>query len=183
MIENARDIAKIAHDGQMRRWGKEPYFCHVQRVALKAALLPGMGDIDIAAAYLHDVIEDHAVRQGLVKEYSRLIIRECGDEVLQLVLELTNPSESLEFDNKSREEKRAADWEHIRHVSNRAKRLKLIDRWDNVRSLVDAPSRYVQKYIPESRVLLELLKNADLSMAEELRAEIEKIEAGAPERS
>lgn len=56
-IENARQFGANAHGNQMRRCGSEPYFNHSQRVA-KAVEELYLSDEAVAAALLHDVVED-----------------------------------------------------------------------------------------------------------------------------
>jgi len=56
--ERAYSYAVEAHTGIMRRGGEEPYHNHVRRVGDAVAKVVGISDDAIAAAYLHDVIED-----------------------------------------------------------------------------------------------------------------------------
>jgi len=182
IVEKADEIAEKAHRSinQRRKWGQEnqPYIVHPRRVAAKVRSLAGMTEVDEAAALLHDVIEDVAIKEGLVEKYETEIRDECGEEVLALVWELTSPSENLGWESKSRAEKRAADWEHLSHVSDRAKRLKMIDRWDNLSDYKKAPRKYMtQKYLPESRHLLSLCRHVDEAMGRELECLIEEAEA------
>ena len=55
LIEMAKNFAQMAHLGQFRRDHKTPYFHHVDGVA---RLVKPQKPEYIAAAYLHDVIED-----------------------------------------------------------------------------------------------------------------------------
>lgn len=55
LIKLAKDIATMAHAGQVRRDGVTPYIAHPARVAMR---LRYHGDSVIAAAWLHDVLED-----------------------------------------------------------------------------------------------------------------------------
>lgn len=55
-IELARIIAHAAHDGQWYGEG-DPYVNHAQRVAERVTAAGG-SDVQIAAAWLHDVLED-----------------------------------------------------------------------------------------------------------------------------
>ena len=58
LLTKARAFATIAHSGQMRKDGKSPYIVHPERV-VKALQEAGVTDQEIlAAAYLHDVLED-----------------------------------------------------------------------------------------------------------------------------
>jgi (p)ppGpp synthase/HD superfamily hydrolase len=77
LVESARDFGAIAHSGQMRRCGSEPYFNHSQRVA-KAVEELCLSDEAVAAALLHDVVEDTAVTLSE-------ILLQFGDRVAELV--------------------------------------------------------------------------------------------------
>lgn len=65
-VKAARIIAKLAHADQVRRFCEEPYWKHPERVAeaVKAELFithdyaPPTYDEIVAAAWLHDVVED-----------------------------------------------------------------------------------------------------------------------------
>src|SRR6478735_2474784 len=72
MIEHAYDIARDAHREQVRRSG-EPYITHPVGVALVLADL-GLDDVTIAAALLHDAVEDTTVTKEDIE-------RELGADV------------------------------------------------------------------------------------------------------
>ena len=55
VINNAFNLAKIAHHGQFRRDGVTPYFNHPKDVARRVTKY---GYKYIVVAYLHDVLED-----------------------------------------------------------------------------------------------------------------------------
>ncbi|PZE77277.1 bifunctional (p)ppGpp synthetase/guanosine-3',5'-bis(diphosphate) 3'-pyrophosphohydrolase [Curtobacterium sp. MCBD17_019] len=76
LIERAYSVAERAHDGQRRKSG-EPYITHPVAVAQILADL-GIGSITIAAALLHDTVED--------TEYTLDELRDdFGDEIAMLV--------------------------------------------------------------------------------------------------
>ncbi len=76
IIESAYTVAAAAHDGQTRKSG-EPYITHPVAVSQILAEL-GLGPRTIAAALLHDTVED--------TDYSLEDLRaEFGDEVTMLV--------------------------------------------------------------------------------------------------
>lgn len=86
-IDRAAEFAKNAHADQTRRGG-EPYFNHVYRVALIVSEYTADEDI-IAAAYLHDTMEDCGV--------SAAELAACfGERVAAMVQELTNDEARLE---------------------------------------------------------------------------------------
>lgn len=126
LCEKAYDYAKKAHINQKRASGEE-YFTHPCSVA--AILLDlGLDAATIAAAFLHDVIEDTPVSEGD-------IMQEFGPEVLQLVQGVTK-LEKIEFTSK--EEEQAENFRKIFVAMAKDIRviiIKLADRLHNMRSL------------------------------------------------
>ncbi len=126
LIEKAYEYAKKAHDGQKRASGEE-YFIHPCAVA-EILMNLGLDAATIAAAFLHDVIEDTSVSEGDVK-------KEFGGEVLQLVQGVTK-LEHIEF--HSQEEEQAENFRKIFVAMAKDIRviiIKLADRLHNMRSL------------------------------------------------
>lgn len=60
LSQKAKNLAILAHGHQMRRGGQEPYVNHPIRVA-EALQKLDVPDHVVAAAYLHDIIEDTQV--------------------------------------------------------------------------------------------------------------------------
>ena len=126
LIEKAFDYSRAAHRGQKRASGEE-YFTHPCAVA-KILMDLGLDAATIAAAFLHDVIEDTYVSEGDVK-------KEFGDEVLLLVKGVTK-LEKIEFHSK--EEEQAENFRKIFVAMAKDIRviiIKLADRLHNMRSL------------------------------------------------
>jgi hypothetical protein len=89
---------------------------------------------------------------------------------------LTNPTHTPEWDHRPRAEKRAADWAHIRNISDRGKRLKLIDRIDNMNGYRAMPINMLRKYIPESKVLIDICGYTNTDLMYDLTKIIAKAE-------
>lgn len=125
-LKRAFDYARKAHQNQKRASGEE-YFTHPCAVA-KILVDLGMDSSAVAAAFLHDVIEDTPVSEGDIQ-------KEFGAEVLELVVGVTK-LEKIEF--KSFEEEQAENFKKI-FVSMakdiRVIIIKLADRLHNMRSL------------------------------------------------
>ena len=126
LVLRAHDFAKKAHTNQKRASG-EDYFTHPCAVAEILVNL-GLDAATVAAAFLHDVIEDTPVSEGDIK-------KEFGDEVLELVLGVTK-LERIEF--VSHEEEQAENFRKIFVAMAKDIRviiIKLADRLHNMRSL------------------------------------------------
>lgn len=126
MVLKAYEYAKQAHANQKRASG-EPYFIHPCAVA-DILMELGLDAATIAAALLHDVIED-------TDSTAEDIRREFGDEVLDLVSGVTK-LEKIEF--KSQEDAEAENFRKIFVAMAKDVRviiIKLADRLHNMRSL------------------------------------------------
>ena len=126
MLVKAYAYAEKAHENQKRASG-EPYFIHPCAVA-NILMELGLDSAVIAAALLHDVIEDTEATEEDIK-------REFGDEVLQLVSGVTK-LEKIVY--KSKEDAEAENFRKIFVAMAKDVRviiIKLADRLHNMRSL------------------------------------------------
>jgi GTP pyrophosphokinase len=130
LIEHAYHFADWAHSGQTRLSG-EPYITHPWNVALIVADM-GLDDPSIAAALLHDVVEDTEVEMATITQ-------EFGKEVAQLVEGVTK-LRRLQFHTLRQEQV-----ENLRKVlvamaqDVRVILIKLADRLHNLRTLDPLP--------------------------------------------
>jgi len=122
----AYHYAQEAHDGQKRASG-EPYFIHPCAVA-QILMDLGLDAATIAAAFLHDVLEDTSATEDDIR-------REFGDEVLRLVAGVTK-LDKIVF--KAQEDAEAENFRKIFVAMAKDIRviiIKLADRLHNMRSL------------------------------------------------
>jgi len=56
--------------------------------------------------------------------------------------------------------------------------IKLLDRIDNLQEMAGAPGSFMRKYCEESRLLVEVIGDADPELKAELLDCIERLEAG-----
>ncbi len=126
LLIRAYHFAELAHTGQKRASG-EAYFIHPCAVA-EILIELGLDSATVAAAFLHDVIEDTPVTEGDIS-------REFGEEILRLVSGVTK-LDKIVF--KSREEEEAENFRKIFVAMAKDIRviiIKLADRLHNMRSL------------------------------------------------
>ncbi len=126
LLKRAYEFAREAHVNQKRASG-EQYFIHPCTVAGILVDL-GLDAATVAAAFLHDVIEDTPVSENDIRD-------EFGEEVLELVLGVTK-LEKIEFTSK--EEEQAENFRKIFVAMAKDIRviiIKLADRLHNMRSL------------------------------------------------
>lgn len=120
MIRKAAEFAAKAHEGTFRKGTKIPYIVHPMEVAQIVAMMTEKPEL-IAAAYLHDVLEDTSVTAGEIE-------REFGRQVLFFVQQETE-DKSLSW-----KERKAATIHHLAHASREVKLLTLADKLSNMRA-------------------------------------------------
>ena len=131
------DLAKLLHEGQLRKSG-EPYLIHPVAVAVILAQL-GMDDETLVGGLLHDVVEDTS--------YTReMLVEDFGEEVALLVDGVTKLG-TLKFDSKE-----VAQAETLRKMflamskDIRVLIIKLADRLHNMRTLgYMRPEKIIEK--------------------------------------
>jgi (p)ppGpp synthase/HD superfamily hydrolase len=125
LLKRALDLAAVWHTGQLRKYpGVEvPYLSHPAGVAIILAR-HGFSDTVLAAAALHDVVEDTAATLAEIE-------RELGPEVAALVRDVTEEDKS-----RSWEERKARYLERFVHKSWEAQAISLADKIDNFRSIL-----------------------------------------------
>ena len=124
-IRAAMDLAIAAHDGQLRQSGEE-YVCHPLHVACILVEI-GMDSDAVAAALLHDVVEDTDI------ELSEIASR-FGQEVAELVDGVTKITK---MDFSTREEQQAENVRKMLLAMSKDVRvmiIKLADRLHNMRT-------------------------------------------------
>lgn len=165
IIIKAAKFATFCHEGQKRKYTGKSYITHPTRVAYRTMLLDNVTDDMVAAAFLHDTVEDCNVSL-------KTLYAEFGIGVEQLVWELTNPSKEK---NLPRDEKKEWDRKHLRLVSKEAKQIKLIDRIDNLLEADEAPEGWLTMYLKESKLLLDAIGDGDANLSKELYGTINTI--------
>ncbi len=141
MINRAYETAKQAHRHQQRSSG-ESYINHPLAVAQIVADL-GLDEISLAAALLHDAVEDTEITLADVE-------KGFGAEVAQIVDGVTK-LERLQFDSK--EAQQAATMRKMLVAMARDLRvliIKLADRLHNMRTIAAMPSEKQQRIAHET---------------------------------
>ncbi len=131
LIARAHAVACAQHDGQVRRSG-EPYIVHPVAVATILAEL-GLDDVTLAAALLHDAVEDTGATVESVSA-------DFGPEVAAIVDGVTK-LDRMSFD--SREAQQAATMRKMlvaMAADIRVLLIKLADRLHNMRTIAVMPA-------------------------------------------
>jgi guanosine-3',5'-bis(diphosphate) 3'-pyrophosphohydrolase len=154
LIEKARVFATAAHwaVGQVRKYTGEAYMVHPAEVANLVLAVDGTVEM-VAAAYLHDVVEDTEIPLSLIS-------RMFGVEVASLVDAMT---EDFVGNRASRKAQSCAKWAT---ASNEAKTIKLADLYSNLHDITVNDKNFYVLFRRECQELLPHLQGGDRSLYE-----------------
>ena len=161
IIKKAAEYARVAHESidQRRKYNNEPYIVHPQAVAATVAAVTD-DPSTIAAAWLHDVVEDTPITLDQISE-------EFGAEIASLVDDLTNPSKREDGNRKRR---KAIDRKHTAEADPRAKTVKLADLIDNLSDIVKSDPSFARVYLQEKELQLQVLSEGDSQLYKRAKA-------------
>ena len=147
--ELAGVYAQAAHAamGQKRKYTGECYFTHPKAVASIVSQVSD-NDLMVAAAYLHDVVEDTNITINHIHTT-------FGISVAEMVSGLTDVSK---LENGTRAIRKALDRDHTASQTPDTKTIKLADLIHNSYSIERYDPKFAKIYMDETRQLLEVLK-------------------------
>ncbi len=152
LVNRASRFATEAHQriDHRRKYSKQPYAVHLDQVAKIVASVTDDEEM-IAAAWLHDVVEDTPATLDEIE-------REFSFPVAQLVRELTDVSKPGDGNRAAR---KTIDRQHLARASARGQTIKLADLIDNCRDITRNDKRFARVYLNEMEPLLAALTKAD----------------------
>jgi len=155
MVERARVFATAAHAavGQVRKYTFEPYIVHPAEVASIVRSVPHTDEM-VAAAWLHDTVEDTGVTIEVIRA-------EFGTGVAELVGWLTDVSRP---EHGNRAHRKALDRAHSAMAPAEAQTVKLADLIANTRSIMAHDEAFAKTYLEEKRLLLEVMTKGDATL-------------------
>jgi GTP diphosphokinase / guanosine-3',5'-bis(diphosphate) 3'-diphosphatase len=165
----AAAFAADKHKGQLRKNAEAtPYINHPLAVANLLARAGLEDEAVLAAAILHDTVEDTDTTPEELEQA-------FGAEIAGIVAEVTDDKSLAKADRKR------LQIEHAPHLSQKAKLVKLADKICNVRDVADDPPqgwelRRRQEYFDWAKAVVDGLRGAH----PELEAEFDELYARRP---
>jgi (p)ppGpp synthase/HD superfamily hydrolase len=163
IIKQAEFLATIAHAAinQKRKYTGEDYIVHPWEVVNILRNHADPDDNQIAAAWMHDVVEDTHITLSMILVF-------FSEDVASLVEQVTDVSKP---EDGNRAERKRIDREHIAKCSARAADIKLADLISNTKSIIERDPEFAKVYMVEKRELLKVLQHGNkklLSIATEI---------------
>jgi (p)ppGpp synthase/HD superfamily hydrolase len=166
IVERARVFATAAHAAvaQLRKYTFEPYIVHPAEVVRIVSTVEHTDEM-LAAAWLHDVVEDTGVTIETIRS-------EFGEGVAELVGWLTDVSRPEQGNRATR---KAIDRAHSAAAPAAAQTVKLADLISNTKSIVDHAPGFAKTYLEEKRLLLEVMTKGDATLMAEAKKNIGRV--------
>ena len=153
MLDEVLKFATLAHGKQKRKYTNDPYIVHPIAVSEIVKTVPHTDEM-VAAALLHDVVEDTPVT---IQE----IETKFGSKVAELVGWLTDISKPEDGNRKTR---KAIDREHSAGAPAEAQTIKVADLIHNSDSIAVHDPNFWKVYKEEKIKLLNVLSKADKTL-------------------
>lgn len=151
VVRRAAVVAADAHEGQVRKYTGEPYLNHCREVAILVAERGG-DNYMIAAAWLHDTIEDTDVTEADLRVY-------FPPAVVDIVVGLTDVYTSAAFPTWNRKRRKATECHRYSQESADVQRVKLCDLMDNTKSIIKHDPKFAILYLREKADLLAVFRD------------------------
>lgn len=158
LIARAVHFAAVHHKDQHRKGADlDPYMNHLAEVAAYVATSDTPPDADvIAAAYLHDTVEDTPVsHEDLVHGF--------GERIAGIVREVTDDKSLPTAERRRLQVERAAS------LSREARLIKIADKTSNVRAVLHSPpsdwsADRILDYVAWARQVVERIRGTDAKL-------------------
>lgn len=155
ILNQVEQFAAKAHESQRRKFTDEPYIVHPVRVMKRCRKYTN--DLPVlAAALLHDVLEDTSVTALQMKVFLSAIMDTASTErTLMLVDELTDRFVKADYPKLNRRTRKSKEAERLSKVSADAQTIKYADIIDNCTEFANADAGFVKTFLHECNALLK----------------------------
>ena len=164
VLKKIAAFADAAHGDQRRKYADERYVEHPIRV-MKTCQQYGYPLPVLAAAILHDVLEDTDVTEQQIQVFLLSVLNETDTKhTLSLVTELTDIYTKDKYPRLNRQQRKAKEANRLEKVSADAQTIKYGDIIDNAKGIVEHGADFAPVFLKECAELLTKMKkgNKDL---------------------
>lgn len=161
ILDKIAAFADKAHGDQQRKYADERYIEHPLRV-MNICRDYGYRLPVLAAAILHDVLEDTDTTPKQIKKFLLTVMNEgAASHTLGLVIELTDVYTKHNYPRLSRRKRKAREVARMENTSAEAQTVKYADIIDNAREIVEHDPDFAPVFLRECRALVNKMKKGD----------------------
>lgn len=155
VLKKIERYADKAHGEQKRKYAEDRYIVHPVRVMTMCREYIQQLPV-LAAALLHDVLEDTPVTQDELHDYLRSEMDTAdADKTIELVVELTDVYVHEKYPGMNRRERKAKERIRLAQTSADAQTIKYADVIDNCREIVQHDPDFANVFLNECRTMLQ----------------------------
>jgi guanosine-3',5'-bis(diphosphate) 3'-pyrophosphohydrolase len=166
ILKAVYDFADKAHAGQRRKYAPDPYIVHPKRV-METCRQYGATLPMLAAALLHDVLEDTDVDQTQMRDFlNQTMPADDAKRTLGLVIELTDVYIKSDYPQWNRRTRKEKELERLAATSAEAQTIKYADILDNAREIGANDPDFAPRFLRECRAILKRADKGDRALHE-----------------
>jgi guanosine-3',5'-bis(diphosphate) 3'-pyrophosphohydrolase len=182
VLEKIRDFADKAHGNQQRKYTPERYIVHPVRVMEMCRSYTSELSV-LAAALLHDVVEDTPVGEKDIQAFLVTVMNEEeARETTGLVIELTDIYTKAAYPRWNRRKRKTKEAERIGQTSDKAQTIKYADIIDNCKEIVEHDPDFAGVFLRECRSLLNAMPDGNADLRKEAFQTVEQCLQRVPRR-
>lgn len=162
IIKAADALAEYRHAkvGQTRKYTNDPYIVHPRAVARIVREYNGTKEM-IAAALLHDVLEDTLTEEDTEEVVRAEILEATNADTLRMVVGLTDAAKP---EDGNRSVRLGINIDHLAKQPGYVQTIKLADIYHNASSIVRYDPKFAEVWLEEKRTTLPFLKRGDQNL-------------------
>ncbi|RYZ44990.1 MAG: HD domain-containing protein [Sphingobacteriales bacterium] len=169
VLETVRDFADKAHGEQLRKYSPDRYIVHPVRVMEICRRHTNSLPV-LAAALLHDVLEDTPVTKSQMQQFLTTVMsEEDAAETTSLVVELTDIYTKLAYPRWNRRKRKEKEAARIQATSSGSQTVKYADIIDNCREIVQQDPDFARVFLRECKALLRVMPKGDETLYTEAK--------------
>lgn len=167
VLDHIIEFADKAHGEQMRKYAPERYIVHPVRVMNTCKRVTD--DVAIlAAAVLHDVLEDTEVRKSELKNFLESVLPSAmAKRTLELVVDLTDVYVKKDYPGMNRRARKAKELLRLEKTSPDSQTIKYADIIDNAKEIVQHDPGFAKVFLRECRANLKKLNQGNKELYDE----------------
>ncbi|QQQ29284.1 HD domain-containing protein [Chryseobacterium indoltheticum] len=154
IINKIIEFADKAHGDQTRKYTPDKYIVHPIRVMETCKQYTDELPV-LAAAILHDVLEDTATSEDHILHFLKDIMNENDRNLtIKLVNELTDVYVKKDFPTLNKDTRKKMELERLRKISAHAQTIKYADIIDNSKEIPQHDPSFAKRYLKECNDIL-----------------------------
>jgi (p)ppGpp synthase/HD superfamily hydrolase len=174
ILDKVTAFAAAAHKGQRRKYADEDYIAHPVRV-METCRHYSSDLPTLAAALLHDVLEDTPVDHAALHDFLHTVMPEdAAGKTLHLVRELTDIYVKSAYPRMNRRSRKNKEANRLSKASAPAQTIKYADIIDNSVAISSQDADFGMVYLRECAQLIREMKAGHPELREKARAIVEE---------